>query len=967
MFGFSLLKEAFIPEINTRARLFRHNKTGAELLSLENDDENKSFGITFRTPYAASTGIAHIMEHSVLCGSRKYPVKEPFIELVKGSLKTFLNAMTFADMTTYPVASTNLQDFYNLVDVYLDAVFHPLIPPHILDQEGWHFELETPESPLTLKGVVYNEMKGAYSSADAMMYKHASQSLFPDTVYAFDSGGDPRAIPDLTYADFKAFHTRHYHPANARVYFYGDDDPTERLKQAASYLDEFEPLEVDIQVPLQPRFDAPRRLQFGYDAGEGDTSKKSLVTLNWMLTENRDPALRLGLSILDYILTGTPASPLRKALLDSGLGEDLIGAGLMGYFRQQAYSVGLRGLAVENAPKVEELILSTLNSLAQEGFDPATIEAALNTVEFRLRENNTGSFPRGLSLMFRALSAWNYGADPIEPLYFEEMLTSIRAQAGEQYFENLIKTFFLENPHRAAVLLYPDAEAKKQIQDAEQARINQAAAGMTPEDFQAVHENTLALKKIQETPDTPEALATLPFLKLSDIEPLARSIPGDFDTLQGAPVFFHDLFTNGLVYLDLCFDLQALPQDLLPYLPLFSRALLEHGTEKQDFIRLTQQIGSKTGGIAPMIYNTPILDGQGSNAHLVVRAKSTLAQVPEMMALLQEILLTVRLDNSERFRQMVLKAKAGKEAGLVPSGNAVAAGRLKAHFHPVDWFSEEVGGVNSLFFTRGLVARVAENWAVVLEKLEHIRSILVNRAGLLVNLTVDAAGYTSLRPHLENFIAALPAQPLSHQTWLPASFPEHEGLTIPAQVNYVAKGLNLYDHGYTFHGSALVALRYLRTTWLWEQVRVKGGAYGGSVSFDRISGSLAFQSYRDPNLLGTLENYDASTGFLQNLSISAAEIERSIIGTISDLDAYMLPDAKGFTALTWHLSGITSENRQLVRDQVLSTGQANFRDFGDALDMVRSRGHVVVLGSADAITAANQARGGDWLQVTKVL
>ncbi|KPV51572.1 peptidase M16, partial [Kouleothrix aurantiaca] len=403
-FGFELVEDRDIPEINTRAQLYRHAKTGAELLSLQNDDENKVFGITFRTPPSDSTGVAHILEHSVLCGSRKYPVKEPFVELIKGSLQTFVNAMTYPDKTCYPVASQNVQDFYNLIDVYLDAVFFPRLTPAVLQQEGWHYELDTPDGPLSYKGVVYNEMKGVYSSPDSVLGEQSQQVLFPDTTYSVDSGGNPRNILDLTFEQFTDFHTRYYHPSNSRIFFYGDDDPTERLKLLDAYLSEFERAEVDSAVALQSRFDEPRRVARTYAGTQEDGEKKAMLTLNWMLDEIADIETDLGLGILSYILIGTSASPLRKALIDSGLGEDLTGGGLNDSLRQMTFSVGLKGIDSHDADAVEALILQTLTQLAQAGIDPETVDAAMNTVEFSLRENNTGSFPRGIALMLRALN-----------------------------------------------------------------------------------------------------------------------------------------------------------------------------------------------------------------------------------------------------------------------------------------------------------------------------------------------------------------------------------------------------------------------------------------------------------------------------------------------------------------------------------------------------------------------------------
>ncbi|TEU10373.1 MAG: peptidase M16, partial [Anaerolineales bacterium] len=656
-----LLREQNIAELNTKAQLFRHVTTGAELLSLENDDENKVFGITFRTPPPDSTGVAHILEHSVLCGSRKYPVKEPYVELLKGSLKTFLNAFTYPDKTCYPIASQNLQDFYNLINVYLDAVFYPRITPHIFQQEGWHYELENPDDPIIFKGVVFNEMKGAYSSPDRVLAEYSQYSLFPDTTYGLESGGHPRHIPDLTYEQFKAFHQTYYHPSNARIFFYGDDHSDERLRSVNDYLKNFEPLAVDSAVHLQPRFDQPKRLTRSYAVSQdADIHKKGMVTVNWLLSETTDPETNLALHVLEHILIGTPASPLRKALIDSGLGEDLAGVGLEDELRQMFFSTGLKGIDAKDADRIEALALQTLTTLTQEGIDPHTLEAALNTIEFRLRENNTGNFPRGLLLMLRSLTTWLYDGDPLALPAFEAPLAAIKTHLAtdETYFEDMVCQYLLQNPHRTTLILQPDPDLSGREEAAEKERLAQARAIMSRADLRAVIANTRQLKKMQETPDPPEALATIPRLRLSDLDKKNKIIPLELLERNGTQILYHDLFSNGIAYLDVGFNLHTLPQEYLPYVPLFGRALLEIGTEQEDFVTLSQRIGRKTGGIRPESFTSVIRETKEGVVWLFLRSKAIPAQADDLLAILRDVLLTVRLDNQERFRQMVLEEKA---------------------------------------------------------------------------------------------------------------------------------------------------------------------------------------------------------------------------------------------------------------------------------------------------------------------
>ncbi len=968
--GFELLRDEHIDEINTRARIWRHVKSGAELLSLENDDENKVFGITFRTPPEDSTGVAHIMEHSVLGGSRKYSVKEPFVELVKGSLKTFLNAFTASDKTVYPVASTNLQDFYNLVDVYLDAVFFPLITRHHLEQEGWHYELHNVDDPLIYKGVVFNEMKGAFSSPDSVLSRYSFHSLFPDNAYANESGGDPVSIPDLTYEQFKDFHTLYYHPANSLIFFYGDDDPQERLRLLDVYLSEFDERAIDAEVAIQPAFDRTVRIVHPYavdNSSDNGRTPKSLVQMNWLLPPFEDATLVMALSVLSFALISTHASPLRKALIDSGLGEDVTGGGLSTSTSQMTFSAGLKGVDRESVDQVETLIVDTLAQLADDGLEPEMVEAALNTIEFSLRENNTGPYPRGLSLLFNSLDTWPYGRDPLMPLRYEEPLSEVKQLLAEddEYLQSLIRRYLLDNTHRTTVVLEPDPDLGRKQEEQEKARLATIRSAMSEEDLQNVVDNTALLKRLQEMPNTPEALAALPMLTLADLDREIKTIPIENSEVEGAPVLYHDLFTNGIAYLDVGFDMRSLPQDLLPFIGLFGNLLLSMGTESEDFVKLSQRIGRKTGGIGSSTFTSAVRAKNSDIAWLFFSGKATMEQVEDLLNILRDILLTATLDNPERFKQIVLKAKASSESSLIPAGHAVVNSRLKAHFSRTDWVSEQIGGLEQLFFLRRLEKEIESDWSGILERLETTRDYVINRASMLLNVTLDSDNWQQLAPQLSGLVSALPNREQPDAIWTPASMAKNEGLTIPAPVNYVGKGANLFDLGYELHGSASVISNLLRSTWLWEKVRVQGGAYGAFNSFNRETGTFNYVSYRDPNFASTLQAYDQTAEFLRNVELSEGELTKNIIGAIGSLDAYQLPDAKGFTSMVRYLIGKTDEERQRYRDEVLGTDVSDFRAFADVLDQVSREGHVVVMGSPATIAAANDPDA--WLDVLPIL
>mgnify|MGYP000493781292 CR=1 FL=1 len=725
---------------------------------------------------------------------------------------------------------------------------------------------------------------------------------------------------------------------------------------------------VDSTIALQPRLDKARRVVRPYPVSADTEDVKTYITVNWLLPENVDPALTLALDVLGHVLVGIPASPLRKALIDSGLGEDVIGSGLDDSLRQLYFSTGLKGVKRDDVDQVERLVLDTLSSLVQGGIDPDTVAASVNTLEFSLREQNFGRFPRGLVVMIRALATWLHDGDPFAPIAFEQPLNTLKAnlKANPRYFEDMIQTYLVDNPHRTTFVLEPDVTLQQRQDAAEKERLTLARAAMTSEDLQAAVESTRHLKELQETPDSPEALATIPSLKLEDLDKQAKSVPSETSESNGAQIMYHDLFTNSIVYLDAGFNLHTLPQDLLPYATIFGEALLEIGTETEDFVKLTQRIGRQTGGITPARFNAPIRGTDQAASWLFLRGKATVAQAEDLLAILRDVFLTVKLDNKDRFMQMLLERKAREEAGLIPGGHRVALYRLRAKLNEAYWAAEQMEGVSYLFFLRQLIAQVQQDWSSVLAKLEDVRRILVNRNAMLCNVTLDAENWAEVGPRLDDFLAALPASAGETVMWSPSVSQEPEGLTIPAQVNYVGKGADLFELGYKRHGSMDVITNYLRSTWLWEKIRIQGGAYGAFCVFDAHSGIMSYISYRDPNVLETLRNYDGTSRFLRDLELSKEELVKSIIGAIGNIDAYQLPDAKGYSAMQRALIGYTDEARQQYRDEILSTTTADFTALAEVLDRWNDTGRIVVVGTQDTIVRAGSEGKIDFT-MTKVL
>jgi len=984
--SFILQKETAVPELDSLLRLYRHEPTGARILSVINKDENKVFGISFRTPPRRSDGVAHILEHSVLCGSRKYPVKEPFVELMKGSLNTFLNAMTYPDKTCYPVASTNLKDFYNLVDVYLDAVFYPNLTEYTFLQEGWHYEVDPQTKEFSYKGVVFNEMKGAYSDPDDMHDDLCRRSLYPDTSYGLDSGGDPLEIPTLSYQEFLDFHKKYYHPSNSFIYFYGDDEPDRRLALLEEWLAPFGPASIDSLPQEQMRFDEPRYIEYMYQAGEQD-QPKAYAAVNWVLRGHGDVLHAMQAPILFHILTGTSASPLRKALIESGLGEDLAGFGYSEELLQTAFSVGLKGVEPTNVREVEKLIFSTLEALAREGIEKDAIEASLNTIEFALREKNTGRYPRGLAVMLEALNEWLYNQDPIEALAFAGPLEKTKKTYADnpRLFSELIDELLLGNTHRTTVVLLPSPDANKAREEAEKTMLGKARMAFSEAELAQIMRATEELRRLQDTPDSPEALATIPVLSLEDIPKEAPVLPSEplvlAETPQGlpekapdwqfsiqtgkpsAPAFYHELATGGIVYLDLGFSFAKLESRLLPYVSLLGRLLLEMGTDKKSYVQLIQRIGINTGGIRSTSVSASRWDSREPSPWFFLRAKALSEKTESLADILIDILTGARFDNPERLRQIVLEEKAQAEAMLVPAATRMVSLRLRSRFNPADWASERLYGIEHLFFLRSLAQKIDTDWPGVLADIEEVRRAILAQDNLIVNVTTDRITLHSCIPSINRIMDALPRERArsARNPWIheaisacdPASLPKPaaETLELPAQINSIGMILPLWNSRVPA-GAWLVVTKFLDTTYLWEQVRVIGGAYGGYSNLDLASGLLLLLSYRDPNIERTLDVYRNIAAFLKTCSVPPEEIQKSIIGTIGDIDAYQLPDAKGFNALMNTLTGYTQEARQQIRDSVLAASAEDFRQLGALIEKAMGTSMTAVLGAPDRIEQA---------------
>lgn len=830
--GFRLDRTEYIADVGSVARVWTHERTGAELISVLNDDENKCMSVVFRTPPEDSRGTPHVLEHSVLCGSRKYPVKEPFVELIRTSLNTFLNAMTSSAWTAYPVASCNETDFYNLVDVYFDAVFHPNLTPDTLAQEGWSLQLEeggTAED-VKISGVVRNEMVGAYTGGERILGISSQRVLYPETTYGVESGGHPRDIPDLTWDQFKGFHDKFYHPSNARIFFYGDDAEEKRLAKADEFLSEFDRKQVDSQITLQTKWDAPKDFEFTYDAGSGDVDNKYMATVNWGImdppVDKFDDEELMALGIANHVLLAMSSSPLRKALTDSKLGEDVVGGGLDTDTRQMNFSIGLKGMTKDAVPKMEALVQSELRKAAKDGFPKDVVDASLNSIEFRLRENNTGGFPKGLSMLFRLSTNWILDADPFEALKFEDAISKLRARLdkGEPVFQKVLQKYIVDNSHRATVTLKPDPEFAKTEIEVEKKRIADAVQGMSKADLQKIVDNTKRLKALQAAPDDPKELAKIPRLGRADLEKKTKIVPYDRYDEKNVMVLHHPLPTNGVVYVDMCFDMGHVPTELLPLMSVFVGAMTELGTKKRDFVSLQQEIARSTGGINSSTYVSQVFaaDGDGpAVSKLTLRGKGMVNQVPKLLDLMREVVMDVDVNNKTRIQQLLLEERASMESGIASSGHQVAMGRLSAMFRKTGAIDESMGGLDFLTAVRELIVRVEKDWPSVVRDMKTILASCVSRDGMVVNITTTSDDFKSVRPSLSSFLNNIPAEPVtSGSGWVDSIGLVkrcNEGLVVPSGVNYVGKAVNLCDMGFELSGGHSLAAKALGTSYLWDR------------------------------------------------------------------------------------------------------------------------------------------------------
>jgi len=922
--GFRVLRVEQIPEIRITAYEAEHERTGAKVLHLHSDDRENLYAIGFRTPPGDSTGVPHILEHAVLAGSEQYPLKDAFNELHKGTLQTFINAFTYPDKTIYPVASQVRTDYFNLARVYTDLVLHPRLLKETFLQEGHHLAFEKPDDPdseLIISGIVYNEMKGAYSSPDSLMYKIIQENLYPDSPYAFDSGGSPDHISALTYEQFKAFHRTYYSPTNARFFLYGDIPTADHLVFLSDILKGFNRIEVHSAVTSQPRWHNPSFVQGVYPIDRQENlQRKTAVNVAWMMAENTDDETAILLQITSGILIGSAAGPLRKALIDSGLGEDLSPvSGIERDLKQIAFVVGLRGSDPEKAADVESLVLDTLKNLAIRGFDRELIEGTLHQVEFHGKEIVRSAYPYGIILMGRVFHTWLYDGDPLTGLNFPRIIDGIRKQweSHPGLFQDVVQKWFLDNPHRLLSVLKPDKSYQSEMEDAFRKKMAALKASLTHEKLAHIRREALALKKFQTEPDTADAAATLPKLRIGDISRSIERIPTEKTVLQGVTAMMHNLFTNGIAYLDAAFDISDIPEALQPYLPILGKLMVNMGAAGLDYEQMAKRIALKTGGLGYQLSSGMTKDGTVTWQKMIFRVKALHRNVPDAVNILSDILIAGDLSDDARMRDLISERKNGLQASVVPSGHIFARRAAGASLSTAAYRDEQWHGRTQIRFINRLAEQFGAGKKEFHEKLGCLGEMIFQKERLCLNMTADAEGLSLLSEGLADLVCRLFSGRGVGNPDIPHESPHHVGVAIPAQVAYVAMVLPAPSYADPLSASLFLLSRELSSGYLYKQIRVQGGAYGGMSQYDPVSGTFAFLSYRDPHINRTIDVYRDAFHVVSSNRLSRDDMDKAIIGAIGALDKPMDPSSRGYAAMIRDFMSLTDEDRLKFRNDIM--------------------------------------------------
>lgn len=950
---YEILDEHRVEDVQSDGFILRHKKSGARIAILSNNDDNKVFYIGFRTPPEDETGVPHIIEHTTLCGSKKFPVKDPFIELAKGSLNTFLNAMTYPDKTVYPVASCNDQDFKNLMDVYLDAVFNPNITKYeeIFKQEGWHYELTGKDDELKINGVVYNEMKGAYSSPDEVLSSQIYRSLFPDNTYSKDSGGNPEYIPKLTYEAYLDFYHKYYHPSNSYIYLYGDMDVVERLEWLdKEYLSLYDYKKVNSEINKQPAFDEIKNVEAQYSITMDDSQEnKTYLSYNRVVGDTLDEMLYQAFDVLDYALVSSPGAPVKQALIDAGIGDDVYGSYDAGIL-QPVFSFVAKNANASQADEFESIIENTLKEVVKTGINKEALLAGINSSEFKFREADFGQFPKGLLFGLNCLDSWLF--DDMKPFIHLECLgtfAKLRKAVDTDYFEKLIQEYLLDNTHGSSVTVKPKRGLGNEREEALAKELSDYKASLSDEEIKKLIEDTEHLKKYQEEPSSDEDLRKLPMLTRADMKKNAMPFSNIEDELLDVKVVRHDIESNGIDYISFLFDAGDFAQSELGYLGFFTNALGLVSTEKYSYTDLANATNIYTGGISTGTASHPdIKDRNNFVFKFEVKLKVLEKNLDKALELMEQMLLSSDFTDTKRLGELVAQIKARLQANLSSSGHLVAAMRSMSSFSRYALYQDELKGVAFYRSICRIEKELSESPKSVSDKLAAIAKKLFARNRMLISFTGNNEAYCNAKPSLEKVIAGFDKMSaVGNQAEVHFNTAK-EAFIDASQIQYVAKTGDFICEGYEYTGALRLLRIILSYDYLWINVRVKGGAYGCMNTFLR-SGESYFVSYRDPNLSDTLDVYDRIPEYIKSFSPDERDMTKYIIGTFSALDTPMNPEAKGSRSLSAYLEGITYEQIQKERNEILNAQPEDIRRLADLVKAVLKKDSICVIGNENMI------------------
>lgn len=950
--GFKFIKEQEIKEYDALGRLFIHQKSGARLLKVETDDDNKTFAIAFKTPPLSDCGTPHILEHSVLNGSKNFPVKSPFDVLYKGSLQTFLNAMTGSDITMYPVSSRNNKDYKNLMNVYLDAVFFPLIhdDPRIFAQEGWHYELDSKDSDLTYKGVVYNEMKGSFSTPSRELSYVVSKNLFPDTCYGFSSGGYPTAIPTLTYEQFKNFHQRYYHPVNSYIMVYGDYNVLDELEFIdREYLSKFEKIEINSKITLQETFGEMKEVVADYPISlTGNDVDQTYLNLSFVTGLGEDRNLSMAMEILSSTLITLPGAPVRRALQDAGIGKEV--RSYSDNTKQMSFSLTVEKANPEDKDRFKEVVFETLNKVVKDGLDKKVVEGLINRMEFRLREPRGGF--KGLILGMNAFSGWMYADDPFLTIQYKPQIEKLRESLKTDYLEKLIQEKLIDNPHSLLTVLKP----MKGLMEENLAKVKQELAdykaSLSDEELEKIVTQTKELKEYQKTPDTKEALDKIPLLSLEDITPRTDYYKITKQQIDGLNYLLYPTFSNDIIYTKMIFDASVVPQELIPYASLLANVLGKLNTKNHTYGDLDTQINIHTGGInTRMSVYFENQDTQKILPKFVIEGKAMNYKVKEFLQLCKEITVNSKLNDAKRLKEVLVRHQANLEAQVERNGLGVALTRLASYYSNAGQYEELSRGLTYYKFITQLTKDFDTNSKDIILKLIQTAKLLLNKVNLEIAITASQEDIDNSVKEIGVFKDSLlneEVKPLIYQF----SFTnKNEGITSSSKVQYVVQGFDFKQLGYEYSGKMIVLNQILSTDYLHEKIRVMGGAYGGFSSISQ-DGTVYFGSYRDPNLTETLEHYKNTVQFLENFAIEEKEMTRFIIGTMSRFERPYTAQMKGDSALENYYESITEEQGQRIRQEILTTTVEEIKNLAKMISEILAKDYFCVYGNESKLTQA---------------